>query len=135
MLQLLNYRLKLTLADGRVFIGQMIGFDRHMNLVIADCEEYRTIKRKSGESVEEKRALGLIVLRGAQVVSMSVESPPPVGDSMSRQPAAPNLMAGMGIARPGMRPAMPPPGMPPMGLAGPIPGMGGPPGMRPPPMG
>jgi small nuclear ribonucleoprotein B and B' len=46
MLQLLNYRLKLTLQDGRVFIGQMIAFDRYMNLVLADCEEFRTVKKK-----------------------------------------------------------------------------------------
>lgn len=139
MLQLLNYRLRLTLQDGRTFVGQMIGFDKHMNLVLADCEEFRTVKQKSGDAVEEKRALGLIVLRGNTIVSMVVESPPPVGDAMNRQSAAPQMMANMpGMARPGMRGPpmpmnMPPPGMPPapMGLAGPMPGMGGP-GMRPP---
>lgn len=117
MLELINYRLKLTLQDGRIFIGQMIAFDRHMNLVMADCEEYRYSKPKKGaEPVEEKRSLGLIVLRGNTIVSVSIEAKPPVGDSMNRKAAAmPQMMQNMpGMSRPGGRgipPNMPPPPM------------------------
>lgn len=46
IMQLLQYRLKVTLVDGRVLIGQMIAFDRYMNLVLAECEEWRTLKAK-----------------------------------------------------------------------------------------
>jgi small nuclear ribonucleoprotein B and B' len=87
MLGLINWRLKVTINDGRAFIGQMLAFDKHMNLVLADCEEFRHVrpKKKPGESEsgpeqEMKRSLGLVILRGETVVSISVEGPPPVQD-------------------------------------------------------
>jgi small nuclear ribonucleoprotein B and B' len=87
MLGLINWRLKVTINDGRALTGQMLAFDRHMNLVLADCEEFRRVrpKKKAGESEapaeqEMKRTLGLVILRGETVVSLSVEGPPPVVD-------------------------------------------------------
>jgi small nuclear ribonucleoprotein (snRNP)-like protein len=79
--------MKITINDGRSFVGQMLAFDRHMNLVLADCEEFRRVrpKKKPGETEtpamqEMKRTLGLVILRGETVVSLSVEGPPPVVD-------------------------------------------------------
>ena len=87
MLGLINWRLKVTINDGRAFVGQMLAFDRHMNLVLAECEEFRRVrpKKKPGETEagpmqEMKRTLGLVILRGETVVSLSVEGPPPVTD-------------------------------------------------------
>ena len=87
MLGLINWRLKVTINDGRAFVGQMLAFDRHMNLVLAECEEFRRVrpKKKPGEAEagpvqEMKRTLGLVILRGETVVSLSVEGPPPAGD-------------------------------------------------------
>ena len=87
MLSLINWRMKVTINDGRAFIGQMLAFDRHMNLVLADCEEFRRVRPKkkpeeseAGPEQEMKRALGLVILRGETVVSLSVEGPPPVQD-------------------------------------------------------
>jgi small nuclear ribonucleoprotein B and B' len=87
MLSLINWRLKVTINDGRALTGQMLAFDRHMNLVLADCEEFRRVrpKKKPGQTEtppeqEIKRTLGLVILRGETVVSMSVEGPPPVVD-------------------------------------------------------
>jgi small nuclear ribonucleoprotein B and B' len=86
MLSLINWRLKVTISDGRALIGQMLAFDKHMNLVLADCEEFRRIrpKKKAGEErppeQDVKRTLGLVILRGEAVVSISVEGPPPVQD-------------------------------------------------------
>lgn len=98
MLSLINWRLKVTVNDGRAFVGQMLAFDRHMNLVLAECEEFRRVrpKKKAGENEpapvqEMKRTLGLVILRGETVVSLSVEGPPPVVDddkknAVSRHP-------------------------------------------------
>ena len=87
MLSLINWRLKITLNDGRALTGQMLAFDKHMNLVLADCEEFRRVrpKKKQGEAEagppqDMKRTLGLVILRGETVVSLSVEGPPPVVD-------------------------------------------------------
>lgn len=87
MLSLINWRLKVTVNDGRAFVGQMLAFDRHMNLVLAECEEFRRVrpKKKAGEAEagpmqEMKRTLGLVILRGETVVSLTVEGPPPVQD-------------------------------------------------------
>ncbi|KAL6300027.1 hypothetical protein BKA93DRAFT_819655 [Sparassis latifolia] len=142
MLSLINWRLKVTINDGRAFVGQMLAFDRHMNLVLADCEEFRRIrpKRKAGEAEagpmqEVKRTLGLVILRGETVVSLSVEGPPPVVDEDKKNavPVGPGrgMPAGRGM---GMLPPMGPPSLqrPPMSFGPPgMPG-GPPPGFRPP---
>lgn len=116
MLQILNSILRIQLQDGRILVGKMIGFDRHMNLVLADCEEFRKVKKSAGkkqktdadssanaaataEGSEQKRTLGLVILRGAEVVSMSIEAPPPAGDAKSRKAAgAVTEFAGLGAA-------------------------------------
>jgi len=116
-------------------IGQMLAFDKHMNLVLADTEEFRRVKRKAkaapapGSTAaplvesEEKRTLGLTIVRGAHIISLSVESPPPADPSArlgTSAPNAPAMAAGPGISRPAAR------GLP-LGLAGPAAGVGGPP--------
>lgn len=119
--QLLNSRVKVTLQDGRVFIGQLLAHDKHLNFVLADCEEFRVLKRR-GNGATERRTLGMIVLRGEEVVSVSQESgAPPRGGNKARIPVA--SAGGTTSANTG---AIPPPGMapmPPSGLAGPMPGM------------
>ncbi|CAO3687860.1 unnamed protein product [Rhizopus stolonifer] len=136
MANLVNYRLRVTLSDSRVLTGHMLAFDKHMNLVLADCEEFRKIKSKAKSSSpieqEMKRTLGLIILRGETIISISTDGPPPpsAGDARAR---GASLLAGTGIGRPmgrGMPAATPPMGGPMVGLAGPVRGVGGPaPGM------
>lgn len=138
MQNLINYRMRVTLVDGRQMVGQMLAFDKHMNLVIADTEEFRRTKRKamkgapgsSGPAVEteERRQIGLTIIRGAHVVSLSVDGPPPaeasarLGTSAAGGVGAPPaaLASGPGISRPAGR------GMMPVGLTGPAAGVGGP---------
>ncbi|CBQ68483.1 related to small nuclear ribonucleoprotein associated protein b [Sporisorium reilianum SRZ2] len=182
MMSLINYRLRITLNDSRQIVGQLLAFDAHMNLVLADSQEYRKIKSRKAKAkaaaaakagkaaveedddddqdaaasagapdaiLEQKRTLGLLILRGENIVSMAIEAPPPADDrkQATMQPGpgkgAP-MGRGMGLAVPPMagaappmmaRPmpyARPPPGMP--GMPVPPPGMpvGPPPGFRPP---
>ncbi|KAF9187291.1 hypothetical protein BGZ50_002003 [Haplosporangium sp. Z 11] len=129
MMNLINFRLRITLSDSRVLTGQMLAFDKHMNLVLADCEEFRKTKSKAGKPErEEKRTLGLVILRGEIIVSLSVDGPPPpsVDDQKARLS---QLSAGSGIAAPAGRGMPIVPGVTP-GLTGPVRGVGGPaPGM------
>lgn len=95
-----------------------------MNLVLGDAEEFRTIKgKKGGADRDEKRPLGLIILRGENIVALSVEGPPPQQDKRG----APISGPGPGVGRAAGRgvPTAPISGAP-IGLSGPAPGVGGP---------
>lgn len=111
MMSLINYRLRITLNDSRQIVGQLLAFDAHMNLILADSQEYRKIKSRKAKAraaaaaktgkadaedleedddagassapdavLEQKRTLGLLILRGENIVSMAIEAPPPADD-------------------------------------------------------
>ncbi|SEI36456.1 YALIA101S12e00144g1_1 [Yarrowia lipolytica] len=151
MADLVNYRLRVTTVDGKQMVGQMLAFDRYMNLVLSDCEEFRatkkslleakkTIQTENGDAssvsiTEEKRTLGLVILRGETVVSVSVEAPPPTDPTARLGNTA--LTPGSGSAK-GINRAIPtgPRGAGGPGLGGPVrsaPGGRAPPGFQAPP--
>ncbi|EGG23383.1 hypothetical protein DFA_05515 [Cavenderia fasciculata] len=121
MLQYINYRMKITINDGRIIVGRFLAFDKHMNIVVCDAEEFRRIKQKGKEDREEKRTLGMLVIRGETVISLSAESPPP---EEIKAKAPPQIPGGPGIGRAigrgmGMNAAAT------AGLTGPVRGIGG----------
>lgn len=151
MLAFINSRVRVTIVDGRHIVGRFLAFDRHMNLVLADAEEFRRLKKKktsdntnddnnNGEDV--RRVLGFVLLRGEEVVSLAVEGPPVRVKKIKPQAAdgGGGIPLGAGVARPAGRGA-PMPGMmmPSSGAAAavgqPPAGGGPPPGMMMPPPG
>ena len=127
MLAYVNYRMRVTIADGRQIVGRFMAFDRHMNLVLSDAEEFRKLPPKKGLSEEERqtrRVLGFVLLRGEEVVSLTVEGPPPSEDrraAAQQAPAGPGSgrAAGRGLPGGALGAAAP-------GLQGPVTGVGGP---------
>ena len=141
LLRYIEHRLRVTLLDSRIITGTFLAFDKHLNLVLSDAEEFRTIKSSSGMTTSinnilqekmEKRNLGLIILRGENVVSIVVEGPPPSTGSSSglkaSGPGGPGVAVGAGR---GSMQIPPPGGLPPgvgvpVGLgAAPVHGVGG----------
>ena len=59
----LNQKLTLLLKDGRVIEGNLTGYDEYMNMVLEGVEELHD---------DNKRRLGTIILRGNNVVSISL---------------------------------------------------------------
>lgn len=121
----------MTLHDGRSIVGTFLAFDKHLNLVLSESEEFRTLKSKGGASLieerTEKRSLGLIIIRGENVVSLAVEGPPPPSVTGKLTPGGPGVARGAGRGA-----VPPPPGAAPVGLGqAPAHGVGGfaPPGM------
>ena len=146
MLSFINHRIRATIVDGRQIVGRFVAFDRHMNLVLADSEEFRKLPKKKKTNAKEddedaggdvRRVLGFVLLRGEEVVSVAVEGPPIRVKKISQKQGAEGGIPGGGVARPAGRgaPMMMPGMMPPPGLGQQQPSSGPPGMMMPPPMG
>jgi len=105
------------MTDSRTFVGIFKAFDKHMNVILSDCEEFRRVRGK-----EEKRSMGLVLLRGETIVTMTLEGPPPSEEgprvhlSGSSPGPGSSRPAGRGTGGPGGRDSM----------QGPVRGVGGP---------
>ena len=59
----IDKRISLLLKDNRVLEGKLTGYDDYMNMVLEDTEE---------RTSDQQRRLGTVVLRGNNVVSISI---------------------------------------------------------------
>jgi small nuclear ribonucleoprotein len=59
----MDQKLSLLLKYSRVIEGKLTGFDEYMNMVLSDAEETMD---------GNKRRLGIVILRGNNVVSISI---------------------------------------------------------------
>ena len=77
----LNLTVKCLTKDGRTFVGIFKAFDKRMNVVLTNSTEFRRVRRRKDDNnpdspfviKEEKRNLGMIVMRGEHIVSMAAE--------------------------------------------------------------
>ena len=58
----LNKKISLLLKDNRVLEGKLTGYDEYMNMVIEETKE---------RTADQTRRLGVVILRGNNVVSIS----------------------------------------------------------------
>lgn len=73
MIYHIHKRLKILTDDNRELTGELLVFDKHMNVVLSDVLETRPVTKKmEKEGIEGSRKLGLVLLRGEHVVSVTV---------------------------------------------------------------
>merc|ERR1712187_628291 len=102
-----------------------MAFDRHINIVLGDCEEFRKFYTNKGiNNREERRVLGLAIIRGNEVMSLTIEGPPPADTVRSKTQSAfigsnTELTTNIGIAAPSTSSVS-------IGLRGLVKGLGGP---------
>jgi small nuclear ribonucleoprotein B and B' len=92
LLDRVNFRMRVTILDGRHLVGRFLAFDRHMNIVLGDAEEFRRLPPKKGVPEAERevrRPLGLVLVRGEEVISLTVEGPPATDDRRGKRDVAP----------------------------------------------
>ncbi|KAI8364580.1 hypothetical protein BD560DRAFT_402795 [Blakeslea trispora] len=60
----LNFKSRVRISDGRVFIGTFVCIDKDKNMILAQTEEFRGT---------EKRLVGLVMIPGKHLVKVEAE--------------------------------------------------------------
>lgn len=137
MMNWLEYRVRVNTEDGRVLVGTLLAFDKYLNLVLSDCEEFRQVRMKVDQKKNDpkkaaaanvyvertvKKVLGLTLLRGEVVCGVTAEAPPAHAVAKKAMQPGPGRSApvgrGSGVATTGGG----------SGLTGAVRGVGGPSG-------
>lgn len=70
----LNKSLRIEMSDGRILIGVFLCTDRDANVILGSCSEYLPEETDAASSSkEEPRMLGLVMVPGKHIVSVSVD--------------------------------------------------------------
>ena len=73
----LNYTIEVRTISGKTFEGKFLSYDKHMNIILSECIEYRTlINKKTKEERRIQRNIGLMILRGDCVLGYTPLTPP-----------------------------------------------------------
>lgn len=76
MMDYLNMRVRVGLTNSKkTYEGVFQAFDRNMNVILADCEEWRNIRPRKGGVNRERRDLGMVLLPGDNVSYVAVLGP------------------------------------------------------------
>ena len=110
--KLIGFKVKVTSTNNSEYIGTLLSFDGYMNIVLSDCEEFRLTKKSQlelrkqtkqkkyiiDESVikEQKRLLGLVIIRGENIVSVVALAAP---NKLDAKPHL-RLKRGKGVVKP-----------------------------------
>ena len=71
-LQWIDFRVRITIQDGRMMVGTFLAYDKHMNVVLSDTDEFRIVKNKKDNINKQiKRTLGLVIIRGENIISLT----------------------------------------------------------------
>jgi small nuclear ribonucleoprotein (snRNP)-like protein len=63
---------KLMLHDLSIIQGNLLGFDKHMNIIIWQGHEF--VKKEKNKIYWETRSVGLRIIRGDMVLSLSLDT-------------------------------------------------------------
>uniref|UniRef100_A0A8C0HYM4 Sm domain-containing protein n=1 Tax=Balaenoptera musculus TaxID=9771 RepID=A0A8C0HYM4_BALMU len=114
MPQHIDSRMRCILQDGQIFIGTFKAFDKHMNLILCDCDEFRKIKTKNVMIPQGRGTVAAAAVAAAASIAGAPTQYPP-GWATAPTPvgrATPPL--GIMALPPGIRSPMGPPiGLPP----------------------
>ena len=106
----LNYTIEVQTTSGKTFEGKFLAFDKHMNIILSECVENRTIvNKKTKEERKIQRSIGLIILRGDCVLGYTPLLPP----NKQKQPEISQMNSTLISSAPQMNPSLvgPPPGI------------------------
>ncbi|KAJ3998838.1 hypothetical protein F5050DRAFT_1566317 [Lentinula boryana] len=78
--QLLNSTIRITVADGRIFLGSFIGTDQPMNILLTDTQELRLESPATGDNREDNelcsgRFVGQVLIPWKIVRKIEVQEP------------------------------------------------------------
>mmetsp|Transcript_14391 Transcript_14391/g.34039 ORF Transcript_14391/g.34039 Transcript_14391/m.34039 type:complete len:99 (-) Transcript_14391:380-676(-) len=71
--RLLGKKLRCTLSDGRVVVGDFHALDKLKNFILVSCEETRMVAEDLTGNECVKRKLGMVMVPGKHLVSCEVE--------------------------------------------------------------